>query len=131
MADSSSNTENKNVTKRTSANSLGSSNSTDGGFNNSDENPRSSSSSGSTDIYKVHLKNHPAEALQQRKNDERSLARNSADDSPSTIDPSSLDDENNGGECYSPQQKAPPLISDNMAESNYHRLPFNDNTAAT
>ncbi|KAG2203905.1 hypothetical protein INT47_007488 [Mucor saturninus] len=131
MADSSSNTEHKNVKKRTSDNSLGSSNSTDGGFNNSDENPRSSSSSGSTDIYKVHLKNHPTEASQQRKSDECSLARNSTDDSPSTMDPSSLDDENNGGECYSPQQKAPPLISDNMAESNYHRLPFNDNTAAT
>lgn len=129
MADSSSNTENKNIKKRTSDTSLGSSNSTDGGFNECDENPRSSSSSGLTDIYKVHLKNHPLDS-QAKSDDQGSLTRNSIY-SPSTIDPLSLEDENNGGECYSPQQKAPPLISDNMAESNYHRLPFNDNTAAT
>ncbi|KAL0142776.1 hypothetical protein V8B55DRAFT_1471230 [Mucor lusitanicus] len=103
----------------------------------SNDNARSSSSSGgSTDIYKVHRKIH---ANTKGSSSEEGSVLRSMDTTPtievstSTTPPDEVDDDdvddredNDMEECYSPQQKAPPLISDNMAKSNYHRLPFNE-----
>lgn len=129
MADSSSNTESNNIKTRRSDASLGSSHSTDA------DNPRSSSSSGSSDIYKVHLKNHPSAKNSGTGSDEGSTTRNSnsLDDvlTTSQLSRQEMEEDNNGDECYSPQQNAPPFVSDSMVESNYHRLPFTDKTAAT
>lgn len=131
MADSSSNTESNIKTRRSDA-SLGSSHSTDA------DNPRSSSSSGSSDIYKVHLKNNPSAKNDNGSgtgSDEGSTTRNSnsPDDvlTTSQLSRQEMEEDNNGDECYSPQQNAPPFVSDSMVESNYHRLPFTDKTAAT
>ncbi|KAL9547864.1 hypothetical protein MBANPS3_005960 [Mucor bainieri] len=101
------------------------------------DNARSSSSSGgSTDIYKVHRKIH---ANTKGSSSEEGSVLRSMDTTPTIevststtppdeeVDDDDVDDnENDMEECYSPQQKAPPLISDNMAKSNYHRLPFNE-----
>lgn len=135
MADSSSNAETNIKTRRSDA-SLGSSHSTD------QDNPRSSSSSGSSDIYKVHLKNNPPHQKGTASSDENSsVVRNapnahgnaSSEDSSTTrqLSRQEMEEDNNGGECYSPQQNAPPFVNDSMVESNYHRLPFSDKTAAT
>ncbi|KAI9361005.1 hypothetical protein BD770DRAFT_383935 [Pilaira anomala] len=140
MADSSSNAETNIKTRRSDA-SLGSSHSTD------QDNPRSSSSSGSSDIYKVHLKNNPPHHNKGASSDENSsVVRNapnhhhhhqhgnaSSEDSSTTrqLSRQEMEEDNNGGECYSPQQNAPPFVNDSMVESNYHRLPFSDKTAAT
>ncbi|CAO0791588.1 unnamed protein product [Mucor circinelloides] len=107
--------------------------------NSSNDNARSSSSSGgSTDIYKVHRKTHinakgssSEEGSVLRSMDTTPTIEVSTSTTPPNeeVDDDDVDDneENDMEECYSPQQKAPPLISDNMAESNYHRLPFNEN----
>lgn len=110
MAGSNSNRSNDHSKNRRSDNSLDSSEYGD--------NPRSSSSSGSTDIYKAHLRNHPPLPS--------IITTTRENDSPPTIEEV---EENNGGECYSPQQKAPPPVGDNIAEQNF-RLPYN-NTANT
>ncbi|KAI9254422.1 hypothetical protein EDC94DRAFT_618785 [Helicostylum pulchrum] len=112
--------------------SLGSCHSTDA------DNPRSSSSSGSSDIYKVHLKNNPPAKNNNSSSgtgsDEGSTTRNSnsPDDilTTSQLSRQEMEEDNNGGECYSPQQNPPPFVSDSLVESNYHRLPFTDKTAA-
>lgn len=95
--------------------SLDSSNSTEYG-----DNPRSSSSSGSTDIYKAHLRNNPPLPS--------IITTTRENESPPTIE--EVEEENNGGECYSPQQKAPPPVSDNVAEPTF-RLPYTNDTAAS
>lgn len=99
------------------------------------DNARSSSSSGgSTDIYKMHRKIHIN--TKGSSSEEGSVLR-SMDTTPtievstSTTPPDEEvddDDVDDMEECYSPQQNAPPLISDNMAKSNYHRLPFNQDS---
>lgn len=155
MADSSSNgNDNSNIKYRRSDGSLGSSNSTDGGSNEAD-NARSSSSSGSTDIYKVHLKNnshngqhsnnsHPHHHSQPlslstatkttssseeggNNSGERSQMLNIHDLSdrlsPINNNNDMEEDEGNGDECYSPQQKAPPLVTDDNLFQDYHRIP--------
>jgi hypothetical protein len=150
MADSSSNgNDNNNIKNRRSDGSLGSSNSSaDGGSN---DNARSFSSSGSTDIYKVHLKNNPpptnghshnnhssstmtkTTSSSEEENDSQHRIMNLIDNNSPDInegEPMMEDqdeDEGNGDECYSPQQKAPPLVTnDQLIKTNYHRLPFTD-----
>jgi hypothetical protein len=113
----------------------GSTESTDGFIERDTDNARSSSSSGSIDIYKVHRQNNAAAT--SGSSEESCIPR--VDTTTPTIGASGttesqsqssfdevMEDDNNGGECYSPQQNAPPLISDSMAKSNYHRLPFTD-----
>ncbi|CEP07431.1 hypothetical protein [Parasitella parasitica] len=95
----------------------------------------SSSSGGSTDIYKTHRKAQENDNNKGSSSEEGSLLQ-SMETTPkvstSTTPPDEEDDaahDNDDSvmeECYSPQQKAPPLISDAMAKSNYHRLPFNE-----
>lgn len=103
------------------------------------DNARSSSSSGgSTDIYNVHRKTLKNINNKGSSSEEGSLLRSmnttpTIEVSTSTtppneeVDDDEVDYENDMEECYSPQQKAPPLISDGMAKSNYHQLPFNKN----
>lgn len=106
------------------------------------DNARSSSSSGgSTDIYKMHRKIH---INSKGSSSEEGSVLRSMDTTPTIevststtppdeeVDDDDVDDneDNDMEECYSPQQKAPPLISDNMAKSNYHRLPFNEDPQA-
>ncbi|KAI8079109.1 uncharacterized protein B0P05DRAFT_587326 [Gilbertella persicaria] len=104
----------------------------------SNENIKSSSSSGSLDIYKVHQKKQ----LDKTKNKSRSISSNeegsssgkntatpSMDRSSTTTTTGNSSEGNNPSNCedtYSPQQKAPPLMSDEQANANYHRLPFDD-----
>jgi hypothetical protein len=103
------------------------------------DNARSSSSSGgSTDIYKVRRKTLKNINSKGSSSEDGSLLRSmdttpTIDVSASTtppdeeVDDDEVEYENDMEECYSPQQKAPPLISDRMAKSNYHQLPFNKN----
>jgi hypothetical protein len=127
MGGSSSNgNDSNNIKDRCSDISLGSSNSTltdgshanstDGGSNEQygTNQTRSSSSSNSSDIYKVHLKNNPPPP---------SII--TTDGKKDTEPP--IEEENNGGECYSPQQTAPPLVDENVSKSGYHRSSHVDN----
>lgn len=135
LADSSSNgNDNNKMTGSTESNSP------DGFIEHDVDNARSSSSSGSTDIYKVHRQCTTAASDSHNKSNIRSNEKESHIQSVGTkpsIELSgttasqsllgeAVEDDNNGEECYSPQQNAPPLISDSMAKSNYHRLPFTD-----
>lgn len=127
MGGSSSNGNDSNNTKdRCSDISIGSSNSTstdgshanstDGGSNEQyGSQTRSSSSSNSSDIYKVHLKNNPPPPSMI------------TTDGKKDTEPPIEEEENNGGECYSPQQTAPPLVDENVSKSGYHQSSHVDN----
>jgi hypothetical protein len=74
----------------------------------------SSSSSGSSDIYKVHREKLKNKSSRVNDNGFYYSPGNNANDT----------------ECYSPQQNPPPPMSETMANANYHRLPFSDNSAS-